>query len=801
MKTRYLLRMIALLIAGVAALCATMPVAADGFIILDPPIPGPTPDPEPWLTIRYHRVTVTIEDQVAVTEIDQAFQNDHAVSVEGTYLFPLPQGAVVDDFTMWIDDEIIESKILPADQARDIYEGYVRRQQDPALLEYVGRDAVQARIFPIPAGGERRIRIKYTQVLPVEDLLRYYRYPLNTERFSAAPLEQVSVQVTVRTQDDLRAIYSPSHQNDLVITRHDDRRATVSYEASDVKPDRDFELYIGTATSSIGVNLLTYQPNDTEGTFMLLLSPELDNDNERIPRDVILVLDTSGSMEGEKLVQARAGLSYILKHLNPEDRFNVIAFSSQTRTFAADLVGSDRTEEAIRWMQSQEALGGTNIHLALSEAMVQADPERPTAIVFLTDGLPTEGLVEDDQILNGLSTLTSSSVQIFPFGLGYDVNVVLLDQLAQEYRGRPTYVEPDERVDEKISSLYARMQSPVLTDVTLDFGNIPVYDLYPDPLPDLFAGTQLVIVGRYRNEQPVRSLSTNLTLSGYVRGRRVSLQYPIAFAPMAETEFLPRLWAARKIGYLLTQIRLYGEQSEWVNAVTQLSLQYGIITPYTSFLIEEPEEALSSEGRAQAADTFKEELEAMPQAPSGEDAVEDAKLRQGLGGADAPVSGGAASSDTGSNTIGASTDPTIKHAGARTFLCESDRCTDTRYMPDTMRPEQVPFLSQRYEAILTEHPTWAIYFSLARETILVADDGSAYHFILNENGEPIDDNVTSENAPPTPTVEPLDTEEPPAPKPDTVASPSLNRPLRDLCTAPFLLLVPVTAIALRKSFG
>ena len=798
MKTRVLLKIAALLIAFVAAMSMTTPVVADGFIIIDPPIPGPSPEPEPWLRIKYHRVTVTIEDQVATTEIDQAFQNDRALPVEGTYIFPLPPEAVVEDFTMWVDDQIVESTILPADEAREIYEGYVRRQQDPALLEYVGRDTVQARIFPIPPGSERRIRIRYTQVLPREDQLHYYRYPLDTERFSAEPLEQVSVQVNIRTQRDLRAIYSPSHQNDLVITRHDDRQATVSYEASDVWPDRDFELYVGTSESRVAADLLAYRPVNEEGTFMLLLSPDLNDKSAHVPRDVILVLDTSGSMEGEKLEQAQAGLRYVLERLNPDDRFNVIAFSSQTRAFAAHPVETHRSDEAIRWMQAQEALGGTNIHLALSEAISQADPERATAIVFLTDGLPTEGLVENDQILNGLARIAQGSIRIFPFGLGYDVNVVLLDRLAQEYRGRPTYVEPQERVDEKISTLYAGMQRPVLTDISLDFGRVSVYDLYPNPLPDLFAGTQLVMVGRYRDDRQAGS-ETQLTLSGTLGDERVSLHYPVTFTTDTKSAFLPRLWAARKIGYLLTQIRLHGEKAEWVDAVTQLSLHYGIITPYTSFLIEEPEEALSSEGRAQASESFKEELEAMPQAPSGEDAVEDAKLRLGLGGAEAPVDQPSGGPRTGSATPGEPIQPVIRHAGGRTFICEEDRCTDTRYVPDTMTPEVIPFPSPKYEQILTDHPSWAIYFSLAQETILVADDGHVYRLTLTEGEEVSDPELSTPMS--TSTLPHHDPTPAPTSTPTPIDSPSPNQATRDLCVAPFLLLVPVAVIALRKRFG
>ncbi|MBU0704553.1 MAG: hypothetical protein KKC18_11880, partial [Chloroflexi bacterium] len=242
------------------------PALADGIIIPEPP---PWPDPIPlrdaWLTIRYHRVSVTIEDQVATTRVEQEFLNEHDWECEGTYVFPLPEGAAVSEFIMWVDGTPVEGKILEADEARQIYEEIVRRRRDPALLEYVGRGAVQASIFPIPPGGSRKVELEYSQVLPVENGLVRYVYPLNTEKFSARPLEDVRVRIDVRSRDAMHAVYSPTHQGRVFIERDGNYRATVGYEESDVLPDQDFELIYTVSQEDVGLNLLTYRESGSDG--------------------------------------------------------------------------------------------------------------------------------------------------------------------------------------------------------------------------------------------------------------------------------------------------------------------------------------------------------------------------------------------------------------------------------------------------------------------------------------------------------------------------------------------------------
>ena len=701
---------------AIVLLSLARPVLADGIIIPEPPpLPEPVPLDESWLTIRYHRVTVTIEDQVAVTHVEQEFLNECDWEVEGTYVFPLPEGAAVSEFVMWVDGKPVEGEILPADEARQIYEDIVRRRRDPALLEYVGRNAVQARIFPIPPGGSRKIELEYSQVLPVENGLVRYVYPLETEKFSARPLEEVSVHVEIRSPAPIRAVYSPTHQDRVYIERDGDYRAIVGYEEYDVLPEDDFELVYTVSQEEVGLNLLTYREPPDDGFFLLLVAPTVEVEEEQvIPRDIILVLDTSGSMEGEKIEQAKEALVYVLEHLNDEDRFSVIAFSTGLRQYARGLRPASEAHEAAAWVRRLEAVGGTDINRALLEALAQTDPERPTVLIFLTDGLPTEGVTEIEQILANVEAAAPDNVRLFPFGVGDDVNTILLDTLAEQHRGATGYVRPHERIDEEISAFYAKISTPVLANIELDFGDVLVEDTYPYSLPDLFAGTQLILVGRYRD-----SGATRITLTGEVNGERREFVYEGTFRPAGGEDFIPRLWATRKIGHLLTQIRLHGERREWVDAIIELSVRYGIITPYTSFLIEE-EDVLTDAGRDEAAERFM----AMPTAsavgaPAAEMADEQAQMR----GAES-VGGGAMPEEAAQ---------VVRLVGSKTFVLQDGVWTDTTFDPSRMTTVQVGFGSEAYFDLLTARPEWGAYFALGERVIFVAE-GTAYEVVEGEGG-------------------------------------------------------------------
>ncbi|MBZ0296341.1 MAG: VWA domain-containing protein, partial [Anaerolineae bacterium] len=602
---------------------------------LDAPCRGVFTDPS-WLHIDYQRVDVDIDNQIATTAVDMQFTNVGDGLAEGTFVFPLPEGAAVNELTMWVDGQPIEAKILAADEARAVYDEIVRQFRDPALLEYIGDGAIQANIFPIPPGESRRVQISYGQVLEVDNGLIHYVYPMHSAVNARRMIESMSVRVNVISSDPISTIYSPSHN--IAINRAQDtaNAFTAGFEATNFTPDADFSLFYGISSDNISLNLLTYRESASEdGFFMLLVQPPVSLPQERIiPKDVIIVLDQSGSMEGDKWSQAQQAATYVLKNLNPEDRFNLVLFSTGWRLYSNNMENPAQAADAANWINNEEAAGGTDINGSLLAALDHVQ-ERPTTIIFMTDGLATEGeTTVTSEILENLQAADRPNARIFTFGVGNDVDTVLLDSIVRDHRGASSYVRPSERIDEEVASLFNKISAPVLTDVDIDFGGAQVEWMYPTQMPDLFAGEQLTLVGRYRRSTD----DTTITLSGTVNGESQTFVYAdLDFPGRAGGQpFIAQLWATRRIGDLLNSIRLNGESQELVDSVVSLSVRYGIITPYTSFLIEE-DDILSQEGRRRALDTFAEEAESLASEFTGAGAVDAADAAANMAAASAPL--------------------------------------------------------------------------------------------------------------------------------------------------------------------
>lgn len=720
------------------------PAHAQGIIIPEPPIcwppcpiPPPPPREVPYLTVESLRVDVTIDNQVATTRVEQVFRNDSEWSLEGTYIFPLPEEAAINDFAMWINGDRVEGQLYTKEEARRIYDNIVRRRLDPALLEYVGRDLFQASIFPIDPGDTRRVELEYTQILPVDNGLVQYVHPLSTEKFSQKPLENVAITVNVTSNDAIKAIYSPSHS--VSIDRDGRFGALVGWEDFDVRPTSDFSLFYSVSPEDIGVNLLSTKERDEDGFFTMLIAPNVEAE-QIVDKDVTLVLDISGSMDGEKMEQARDALKYVLDNLNAGDRFNIIAFSTGVKSFATQPQSLASVAEARRFVDDLRAEGSTDINRALLEAIDSADRERPTIIIFLTDGLPTSGTVETPLIVNNVEQAATGNLRIFPFGVGDDVDTILLDTLAQQQRGTTAYVRPGERVDEKVSGFYAKVSTPVLADISLDVDDVQLEDTYPFPLPDLFAGSQLIVTGRYRDGGPA-----TVTLTGDVNGETRTFRFDdltFASSPRQNAEFVPRLWATRKVGHLLNQIRLNGENRESIDEIVNLSVRYGIITPYTSFLVEEPEMALSREGRNMIAQEEFEEAAEAPAAVSGGSAVDRAAAQNAMADAEmaAPlilptgtppkISGG---SDT-MDTDGMAAASAVTTVGSKAFVLKDGIWTDTAFDSTVMTTTQLPFPSEAFLDFLTNTPDAGQYFALGSNVIVVID-GVAYETVEGEVDE------------------------------------------------------------------
>jgi Ca-activated chloride channel family protein len=583
-----------------ALACAAPLLLADGFIVIPrPPFPGPaTPFP---LEVVRHDVRVTIDGQLATTAVDQEFYNPNDSRLEGYYLFPLPAGAVIKDFSMWIDGRETQAELLDAAKARGIYEDIVRRLRDPALLEYDGRGVFKMRVFPIEPHARKRIRISYHEVLEMSNGAVAYLYPLGTEKFSARAIPEISIDVDIRSAGPLAGIHCPTHP--VTVTRPAAGRVEVRYAGRDTLPDGDFKLFFTPARGRFAFSLLAFRPAGQEGTFFLSTAPGLAADHEPlVAKDVTFVVDTSGSMAGKAMEQARNAILYCLGRLGPGDRFNVIRFATEAESFFPGLAAASpqNLARAREFVAGWQAAGGTNFEEALKLALDEGgSADRPRLVILVTDGKPTIGETGEDPLLS-LVGRSRRNLRLFPVAIGSEINTHLLDRLAEQTHTFRTYIAAGEEIEDGISRFYDKIGSPVLADVRLDIsGNAHTSQVYPRDMPDLYRGSTLTAVGRYQGSGPAV-----ITLSGRVNGRAETFTFHADFpAESLDHDFLPPLWAARRVGFLLDQIRLHGEERELVEEVTRLARQYGIVTPYTSYLIVEDEK-----GRVRRGDLAESDM-------------------------------------------------------------------------------------------------------------------------------------------------------------------------------------------------
>jgi len=555
------------------------PARADGILI---PVRQPTGD---VFSVKYHHVDVFIDGQAATTKVDQIFHNETSREEEGTYIFPLPKGAAIHKFSMFVGEKEQQGKILDRDEARRLYESIVRRRKDPALLEYMDHNTFQARVYPIPANGDKRIRLEYTELVGKTNNLCRYVYPLSTERFSAKPLEDVRVTIRLKSSTPISNIYSPSH-----VVQTEQRKpteATVTWTAKNVKPDQDLILYYSLQSGEIPLDVLTFNDGKGKGYFMLLASPKVGEDGRVMPKNVVFVLDRTGSMAGDKIVQAKGALKYCLNSLKPQDRFSLITFNESPDLLWDSLKPASRAnvDKALDVVERLDASGGTNLNDALLKALeLYRGRLDGNFAVLITDGLPTVGEQNIENILKNAKEANKGGARAFTFGVGYDVDTHLLDLIAEQTGGQPEYVLPSEDIEAKVSGFFARVSEPMLTDLSIKAAGVRISEMLPaDPLPDLFKGTQLIILGRYDGQGRATFTLSGKTAKG-VRSWDTTANMP---ADDREKDFIPQIWAARKIGFLLDQVRLH-RSDELIKEIVQLSKEWGIPTEFTSFFVDEP---------------------------------------------------------------------------------------------------------------------------------------------------------------------------------------------------------------------
>lgn len=577
----------ALAASASAALAAPHPTQAQGWVEVRPPVSVSRPAPIGGPVLRVQSdVRIVLEGRIARVEVMELFRNAGSGVAEGTYIYPLPGEAVFTGYSLWMGDQELQGEMQTAEQARNIYEEIVRRQRDPALLTYAGHGLIRAQIFPIQPGETRKVVLRYTQVLGRDgDALRL-RYAIGPRTASRglgggdAPADLFSFRVTAPGEEGFGTPYSPTHD---LTTRRSANQMVVSLPPS---ASGDVELLFPVRRGLLGTSVLTHATTGEDGYFMLLLAPPESAGGAVIPRDLTLVVDVSGSMSGTKLEQAKAALAQALGALGTQDRFRLIAFSNGVQEFRPGLTAATRQNlaEAQAFVTGLSAGGGTNIEGALNSALaVPATPGRVPIVVFLTDGLPSVGQSQPDQLASDAAGRIGTS-RIFTVGIGTDVNTYLLDRLAKEGRGSATYIAPNADVEVAVGSLLGRIRHPALANLRIVGAPAGLVDLQPAQLPDVFYGEELVVFGRYHGTG-----AGDVVIEGERNGRRERFTATASFTASAPgNAFIPPLWASRKIGELTRTARLEGASPAIIEQIRQLGLRYGLLTEYTSYLVLEP---------------------------------------------------------------------------------------------------------------------------------------------------------------------------------------------------------------------
>jgi len=537
------------------------------------------------LEIKEQDVRVTINNSIAVTQIDQVFVNTENRQVEALYTFPVPREASVSNFSMWIEGKEMIGEVVEKERAREIYNSYKQQRRDPGLLEQVDFKQFEMRIFPIAAGAEQRIRIEYYQELSVDHDWATYVYPLATNvggrQIDTTVKGRFSITVDVKSEVPIESLKSESHADDFVIVSHTSDYAQAAMELIEGNLSRDIVLAIHAKRPRTGLDVVTSRPSGEAGYFMLTLTPGDDLSSTAEPMDYLFLLDISGSMARDnKLALSNRSASAFIDSLGPEDRFDCLAFNLSPTPLFKELrtATKENLDQATSFLDQQRARGGTVLQPAITAAYSYRDDDRPLNVVLLSDGMTQAG--EQAELMR-LVQSRPEGVRVFCIGVGNEVNRPLLSQMATQAGGMAAFVSTEDSFARQAQLMRQKLVRPAIEDLSIQFNGSKIHDIEPEISGDLFYGTPLRLFGRYRSGGSVA-----VTLSGRIQGapwsETVSMELDEQDKGNSEIE---RMWAQKRVGRLLSMERSgRGSQRD---EIVRLSEGYSIVSPYASMLVLE----------------------------------------------------------------------------------------------------------------------------------------------------------------------------------------------------------------------
>lgn len=557
----------------------------------------------PDLEIKTHHVNVVIEDGYVTTAIEQVFHNPNPSDLEAIYSFPVPEGAAVGEFIYWINDQPVTGEVMQKQQAKTLYESEKAAGRNTALAEKDAYRTFDMHVYPIRAQSEVKIRLVYIQSAQVDTGVGRYLYPLEDGGVDEQKLafwsrnetvsEQFSFNLRFRSSYPVDAFRLPNHPN-AVIQQTDANEWSVQWTRQHnpedmgnstpaAKLNQDIVVYWRHQDGLPGsLDLTTYKTAvEPKGTFMLTLTPGEDFTPIMQGSDWVFVLDVSGSMQG-KYATLVEGVRQGLAKLRPDDRFKVILFNNTS----VDLTGGfqntteNNVNHTLTALQHFGIGGGTNLYAGLTLGLNNLDSDRPTGVILVTDGVANVGTTEKKEFL---SLLENHDVRLFTFIMGNSANRPLLKEMTQVSNGFAMSVSNADDIVGQIMSATSKLTHHALTDVSLAIDGVRVSDVTPESIGSLYRGQQLKLMGHYWTSGSAK-ITLNATLAGQTKTYQTVVTFPSQNTRNPELE---RLWAFAAIENLQAKLAYLGEDADAEQAITDIALEYGLVTDFTSMIVAE----------------------------------------------------------------------------------------------------------------------------------------------------------------------------------------------------------------------